>query len=199
MAFGRKDIRDILGEAYTDEIGTKLVNLHRGVLDPIKDELDSAKVDAAKWQKEAEKVPSLETELAGLKKEDWKTKYEKEHSDFEGYKTKIAQDAETAKVKAAYKKLLIDEKISDKTIDAVMAATDYSKMKLKEDGSLDGIEDLKKTIDSQWGSFRVKTRQRGENVDNPPPGGNNDGADTSIRDRMAARHAARYGALPEKK
>lgn len=198
-SFGRKDIRDILGDAYTDEIATKIVNLHRGVLDPLKDDLDSAKAESEKWKKEAEKVSGLETELADLKKDDWKAKYEKEHTDFEGYKTKVAQDAETAKVKAAYKNLLIDEKISDKTIDAVLAVTDYSKMKLKEDGTLDGIDDLKKTIDSQWGSFRVSTRKRGEQVDNPPPGGNDGGADTSIRERMAKQHAARFGALPETK
>ncbi|MBP5729476.1 MAG: hypothetical protein J6Y48_20600, partial [Clostridia bacterium] len=51
-------------------------------------------------------------------------------------------------------------------------ATDYSKMKLQDDGTLDGVEDLKKDIDSRWGGFRVNTRQRGERVDNPPHANN---------------------------
>ena len=197
MAFTREELRKIIGEAYTDDIGKAIVQLHRGVLDPLKDDLDSAKADAAKWQKQAEKVPTLETELADLKKEDWKAKYEKEHADFDGYKTKVAQDAETAKLKAAYKKLLVEEKISEKTLDAVMAATDYSKMKLKEDGTLDGIEGLKKDIADKWGGFRVNVRQRGPEVETPP-GGAPGGSDGSVRSYVRQLHEARFGAPQQK-
>ena len=198
MAFTRAEIREILGEAHTDEIAGRLITLHRSVVDPIKDDLDSAKRDATKWKAEAEKVPGMQKELDELKKgEDWKGKYEKEHQSFEDYKGQVAKDAEVAKVKAAYKKLLTDEKISEKTLDAVLNATDYSNMKLKEDGMLDGIEDLKKDIDTKWGGFKVQTRQRGEKVDTPPAGGNNGGGDNSIRTMTAAWHAAKYGAAPQ--
>ena len=197
MAFKRSEIREILGEAYTDEIATKLVELHRGVVDPLKDDLDSAKRDATKWKADADKLPGMQKELDELKKgEDWKGKYEKEKSDFDAYKTKIAQDAEAARVKAAYKKLLTEEKISEKTLESVLNATDYSGMKLKEDGTLDKIEDLKKDIDAKWGGFKVQQRQRGEKVDNPPAG-NNGGTDNSIRTMTAAWHAAKYGAAPQ--
>ena len=194
MAFKRQEIREILGEAYTDEIATKLVELHRGVVDPLKDDLDAAKRDATKYKTEADKVPGLQKDLDEAKKgEDWKDKYEKEHQSFEDYKTKIARDAETAKVQAAYKKLLIEEKISEKTLDAVMAATDYSGMKLKDDGTLDGVEDLKKAIDTKWGGFKVQTRQRGQQVDNPPAGAPG-GSDSSVREYVRKLHEARYGA-----
>lgn len=197
MGFKRSDIREILGDAYTDEIATKLVTLHLGVVDPLKDDLASANRSAEKYKTEADKVPGLQKELEGFKNgEDWKAKYEKEHSAFEDYKGQVAKDAQVAKVKAAYKKLLTEEKISEKTLEAVMNATDYSAMKLKEDGTLDGVEDLKKDIETRWGGFKVTTRQRGERVDNPPKGGNDDGGDTSVRDRFAAMHARRYGQLP---
>lgn len=195
--FTRGFIREVLGEAYTDEIATKLAERHRGVLDPIKDQLDDAKRDVTKYKTEAEKVQELQQRVKDLEGgEDWKDKYEKEHQSFEDYKTKVAQDAETAKVQAAYKKLLIEEKISEKTLDAVMAATDYSGMKLKEDGTLDGVEDLKKDIDTKWGGFKVSTRQRGERVDNPPdkPAGGSDG---SVREYVRKLHEARYGAAPQ--
>ena len=195
MGFKIAEIREILGEAYTDDIGKKLVTLHRSVVDPLLDDLDSAKRDATKFKTEADKVPGLQKDLDEENMgEDWKAKYEKADQDLKDYKAKIAQDAETAKVKAAYKKLLTEERISEKTLESVMNATDYSKMKLKEDGTLDGIEDLKKDIDTRWGGFKVQTRQRGERVDTPPAGGNNGGGDNSIRTMTAAWHAAKYGA-----
>jgi molecular chaperone GrpE (heat shock protein) len=198
MGFKIAEIREILGEAYTDDIGKKLVTLHRSVVDPLLDDLDSAKRDATKYKTEADKVPGLQKDLDEAKKgEDWKTKFEKAEKDLKDYKDQIARDAETAKVKAAYKKLLTEEKISEKSLDAVLNVTDYSKMKLKEDGTLDGIEDLKKDIDTRWGGFKVQTRQRGEKVDTPPAGGNNGGGDNSIRTMTAAWHAAKYGAAPQ--
>ena len=197
MSFKREEIREILGEAYTDEIATKLIGLHRTVVDPIKDQLDDAKRDATKYKAEAEKVPGLQTEISELKKgEDWKSKYEKAEKDLKDYKDQVAQEATTAKVKAAYKKLLTEEKISEKTLESVMNATDYSKMKLKEDGTLDGIEDLKKDIDTRWGGFKVQQRQRGEKVDTPPAW-NPGGADSSIREMTAKWHADRFGAAPK--
>ena len=173
MAFRREDIREVLGEAYTDEIASKLVSLHRSVVDPLKDDLDSAKRDATKWKTEAEKLPGIQKELDDLKNgEDWKGKYESEKKAHDEYKAQVARDAEAAKIKAAYRKLLVEERISAKTIDAVVNATDYSGMKLKDDGTLDNIDALKKEISEKWGGFQVSTRQRGENVDNPPQNGN---------------------------
>ena len=196
-SFKRAEIREILGEAYTDEIAKALINMHRSVVDPIKDDLDAAKRDATKYKTEAEKVPGLQRDLDEAKKgEDWKAKFEKAEKDLKDYKDQIAKDAETAKVKAAYKKLLSDEKISEKTLEAVMNATDYSKMKLKEDGTLDGVEDLKKDIDTRWGSFKVAQRQRGEKVETPPAGAPG-GADNSIREMTAKWHAQRYGEAPK--
>ena len=169
MAFTRAELREALGEAYTDEIAGKIISLHRSVVDPLKDDLDGAKRDATKWKTEADKLPGVQKELNDLKSgEDWKGKYEAEKKAHDDYRAKVAKDAEAAKARAAYRKLLIEERISDKTIDAVLDATDYSKMKLKDDGTLDGVDDLKKEIDSKWGGFRVSTRQRGERVDNPP-------------------------------
>ena len=196
MAFTRAEIREVLGEAYTDDIAKSLITMHRSVVDPIRDDLDAAKRDATKYKAEAEKVPGLQKDLDEAKKDDWKTKYENEKKAHDDYKAQVTRDAETAKVKAAYKKLLTEEKISEKTLDAVMNATDYSKMKLKEDGTLDGIEDLKKDIDTRWGGFKVAQRQRGEKVDNPPPG-DNGGADSSIREMTAKWHAQRFGEAPK--
>jgi hypothetical protein len=197
MAFGRADIREILGEAHTDDIATRLIQLHRTVVDPLKDELDTAKREATKYKAEADKLPGIQKELDELKKgEDWKGKYESEKKAHDDYRAQVARDAETAKVKAAYKKLLTEEKISEKTLESILNATDYSGMKLKEDGSLDKIEDLKKDIDTKWGGFRVQERKRGgENVPTPPAGGPG-GDDNGIRSLTAKWHAQRFGESP---
>ena len=195
MAFTRAELREALGEAYTDDIAGKLVSLHRSVVDPIKDELDSAKRDVTRYKAEAEKLPGVQKELDDYKKDDWKTKYDNEKKAHDDYKAQVARDAETAKVKAAFKKLLVEEKISEKTLDSILNATDYSGMKLKDDGSLDKIEDLKKDIDAKWGGFKVTQRQRGEKVDTPPAN-NGGGDDNSIREMTAKWHAQRFGAAP---
>ena len=195
MAFTRAELREALGEAYTDDIAKKVIELHRSVVDPIKDELDGAKRDVTKYKAEADKLPGVQKELDDYKKDDWKTKYDNEKKAHDDYKAQVARDAEAAKVKAAFKKLLIEEKISEKTLESVLNATDYSGMKLKEDGSLDKIEDLKKDIDAKWGGFKVTQRQRGEKVDNPPAN-NGGGSDNSIREMTAKWHAQRFGQTP---
>ena len=197
MAFKREEIRNILGDAYTDDIGTKLVALHRGVVDPLKDDLDNAKRDAERYKKDAEKLPDVQKELDDLKKDDWKAKAEKAEKDLKDYKQKVVQDAQAAKIKDAYKKLLIEEKISEKALDSVLNATDYSSIKLKDDGTLDGVEDLKKNIAEKWGGFIVEVRKRGAGNETPPPGGDNGGKDTSISDMMKNLHESKFGAAPK--
>lgn len=170
MSFKREELREILGDAATEETITKLVKLHRTVVDPLTDELDTAKRDAAKYKTQADKVPDLQRQLDDFNKgEDWKTKYENEKKAHDEYKAQVARDATTAKAKAAHKKLLIEEGISEKAIDSILSATDYSKAKLKEDGTFDDAsrDSLKKDITDKWGGFKVSTRKRGEQVENP--------------------------------
>lgn len=81
--FTRAEIRNILGDACTEEIENRLVALHLGVVDPLKDDLTKYKADA-------EKLLCVQKELDDLKAAGdggYKEKYEKEHSDFEAYKS----------------------------------------------------------------------------------------------------------------
>lgn len=199
MSFKREEIREALGDAYTDDIASKLVALHRTVVDPLKDQLDDAKREAAKYKTEAEKVPELQQKVKDLEGgEDWKQKYESEKKAHDDYKAQVARDATVAKIKAAHKKMLTEEKISEKAIESILSATDYTQLKLKDDGALDdaSAKALKDDIESRWSGFKVTQRQRGERVDNPPSG-NNGGSDNSIREMAAKWHAQKFGAAPE--
>ena len=142
--FTRAEIRNILGEACTEEIENRLVALHLGVVDPLKDDLTKYKADA-------EKLSGVQKELDDLKAAGdggYKEKYEKEHSAFEAFKTDItAKESKAAKEKAvrAYFK---SKNITGAKLDLAMrgcgeemAALELDGEKIKDTKSLDALVD----------------------------------------------------------
>lgn len=164
MAFGRKWLDEILQneDLSAKEKAQKIMDEHISVTNGLKDERDS-------YKQEAEKAADIQKELDGIKGgEDWKKKFEDEHKAFEDFRKQTAQNAETAKVSAAYRKLLADEGISEKRLDAILKITDLSKMKLDKDGNLEDVDNLKKAISSEWCEFKTTVTERGAQVDKPP-------------------------------
>ena len=131
---------------------------------------DALKADRDKYKAEADKAADLQKQLDGIKGgEDWKQKFEDERKAFEDFKKKTADDAEAAKVKAAYRKLLIDEKIGEKRLDSILKVTDFSKIKMDKDGqTLENEADLRKAIGEEWGEFRTTVTEKGATVERPP-------------------------------
>ena len=131
--------------------------------------VDALKADRDRFKAEAEKLPGVQKELDDLKGgENWKQKFEDEHKAFDDFKAKTAQDAEAAKVRAAYRKLLIEEKIGEKRLDSIIKVTDFSKMKLDKDGNLENADGLRKSIGEEWGEFKTTVTTQGAKVDTPP-------------------------------
>ena len=163
MAFKRSFLESLgLNEAQVQAVMDEHVSV-----------VDAIKADRDKYKAEAEKLPELQKQLEASKGgEDFKAKYEKEHGDFEAYKKKVADDAEAAKVEAAYRKLLIEEKIGAKRLDAILRVTDLSKLKLDKDGRLENEDQLRKNIGEEWEEFRTTITEKGAKVDNPPQTGN---------------------------
>lgn len=163
MAFTRSFLK---ASGLTDEQITAVMEEHVAVTDALKGERD-------KYKAEAEKAADLQKQLEGIQGgEDFKEKYEKEHQAFEEFKKKTADDAEAAKVKAAYRSLLIDEKIGAKRLDSIMRVTDFTKMKLDKEGKLVNESELRKAIGDEWGEFRTTITERGAKVETPPTTGN---------------------------
>ena len=142
--FTRAEIRNILGEACTEEIENRLVALHLGVVDPLKDDLTKYKTDA-------EKLPSVQKELDDLKAAGdggYKEKYEKEHSAFEAFKTDItAKESKAAKEKAV-RAYFESKNITGANLDLAMrgcgeemAALELDGEKIKDTKSLDALVD----------------------------------------------------------
>ena len=129
--------------------------------------------DRDKYKADAEKLPEVQKQLDNLQKGDneWKQKYEKEHSDFEAYKKDVDGKETAAKVREAYQKLLEDAGVATKHVKTVLRATDFSGMKLDKDGNLEGADKLTESIKSDWSDFISTTSTQGTGVQNPPAKG----------------------------
>lgn len=149
----------------SEEQVQSIIEEHVAVTDKLKAERDS-------YKEQAGKAADLQKQLDGFNGgEDWKTKFDKEHEAFEDFKKQTAAEAATAKVKAAYRKLLSDEGISEKRLDAILKVTDLSKLKLDKDGNLENVSELKKAINDEWSEFKTTVTERGAQVDKPPQTG----------------------------
>ena len=129
--------------------------------------------DRDKYKADAEKLPGVQKQLDDLQKgdNDWKQKYEKEHSDFEAFRKDVNDKESAAKVKEAYQKLLEDAGVATKHLKTVLKVTDFSGMKLDKDGNLEGADKLTESIKSDWSDFISTTSTQGTGVQNPPAKG----------------------------
>lgn len=186
----RETIRNILGEAHTDEIENRIIAAHLAVVDPLKDDLQRYKADA-------EKLATVQQELEDLKASggNWETKYNEEHAAFEQYKAEAAAAVETEKVKAEYRKLLQEMGINEKRFDAIMRLTDFSTMKRGTDGQLENADKIKESIKSDWADYIPENHEGGADVDNPPAGNPASFDKMSLTEKMA--YANQHPSAPE--
>ena len=174
------------GMGLTEEQVSAIIEEHTNVTTSLKDQIKEYKADA-------EKLPAVQKELEDLKKDtsasDWEKKYNDEHSAFEKFKQDVDSQEQSRKIKAAYKKLLTECKVGERHIDSIIRVTDFSKMKLNEDGSLEGADTLKESIGSEWSGFISTTETKGADVNTPPGDGGNPNSNKTGR---AAQLAAKY-------
>ena len=160
MALTRKLLK---GMGLTDEQVDTIIEAHT-------DTVDGLKADIGRYKTDAEKLPGVQKELDDLKAgngEDYKAKYEKEHSDFDQYKKDVAaKESHTAK-ENAYRELLKAAGISDARIGAVLKVSDVDSVELV-DGKIKDADKLTESIKTEWKDFVVTTRTKGANTANPP-------------------------------
>lgn len=165
--FGRKWLEGILEneELSVKEKAKQIIDGHLTEMDEIKEERDSLKAEAGKA---AELQKQLDEKNGG---EDYKQKYEDEKKAFEDFKKQTTAAAETAKVTAAYRSLLLSEGISEKRVEGIIkvaeARGDIAKMKLGEEG-LENADKLKEAIAAEWGDWKASVTTQGAQVEKPP-------------------------------
>lgn len=184
------------GMGLTEEQVSAIIEEHTNVTSSLKDQIKQYKEDA-------EKLPEVQKELDDIKKDtsasDWEKKYNDEHSAFEKYKTDIADKEKSEKIKSAYRKLLSECKVGDKHLDSILRVTDFSEMKLGEDGLFVDADKLKEKISSDWSGFiSTKEMKPSDNPATPPDGGDPDTKKTGRAAELAARyHDNLYGKVKE--
>ena len=130
------------------------------------------------------RINALEADLKGLpdlKKQledaransgdTWKSSYDDVKKQFDAYKAEVEGKEQAAKIKAAYKSMLEEEKIDPKRYDVIMRATSFDGMKLDKDGKLKDADKLRESIKSDWADFVQVTGTKGADVSTPPGNG----------------------------
>ena len=191
MSFSRSFLKSI---GLNEEQISAALEEHTTVTKYMQGQIDQYKAEAEQHKADAEKLPGIQKELDDLKaRKDYKPDYDKAVKDLEDYKDQVKRDQELSKVKAAYRKLLKDEQISDNWAEDIMAFTQFEGMKLGKDGALQDVDALKKTIGEKYGKYKVTGRDRGEDVPHPPAGGAGGGANTEMQILAKKFHDERYG------
>lgn len=165
MALTRKALKAM---GLTDEQVDSIVEMHVETTDALKEQRDAFKADA-------EKLPAVQAELDALKAkgdDGYKSKYEKEHSDFEAYKADVtAKESKAAKEKAV-RAYFESKHITGGNLDLAMrgcgeemAALEMDGDKIKDTAALDAL------VSGAYKALVSTTRTQGANTATPPANG----------------------------
>lgn len=165
----------------------EIINAHQETLNDIKAERDQYKTDA-------EKLPGVQKELDDLKDKTtdnaaYKEKYEKEHQDFESYKTSVAEKETKAAKREAYRKLLKESGVAEKFVDAVLKISDIDSVELDDKGAIKDAETRQKAVKDSYPEFIQKEDTKGAQFATPPAGNGSSGERIPSK---AAQIAAKY-------
>jgi hypothetical protein len=191
MALTRKSLKAM---GLTDEQVDSIVEMHTETVDGLKDKLKTA-------EEKANKLDDVQKELDGLKAnpgDDWKSKYEKEHSDFETYKKDVtAKETKAAKEKAV-KAYFESHNITGANLDIAMrgcrdeiGAIELDGDKIKDTAALDAL------VNGTFAGLAVTKTVQGAQTANPPA--NNGGKNYKTKEEILAikDRAERQNAIAE--
>lgn len=164
MSITRKLLK---GMGLTDEQVDTIIEAHT-------ETVDGLKADVSRYKADAGKLAGVRKELDDLKAAGdggYKSKYEKEHSDFEAFKSNItAKETKAAKEKAV-RAFFESKNITGANLDLAMRGCGEEMAALELDG--DKIKDTKGLDALLSGAYKglVSTmQQQGANPANPPAG-----------------------------
>jgi hypothetical protein len=171
----------------TDEQVDSIVEMHTETVDGLKDKLKTA-------EEKANKLDDVQKELDGLKAnsgDDWKSKYEKEHTDFESYKKGVTEKETKAAKEKAVKAYFEGKNITGANLDIAMrgcrdeiGAIELDGDKIKDTAALDAL------VSGTFAGLVVTKSVHGAQTANPPA--NNGGSKLTKADIFKKDDHGRY-------
>ena len=190
MALTRKFLEALgIEQAKIDEI----ISAHTEVTDSLKADRDSYKEKAEKYDQTKTELDKAKSELDKVSKDEYKTKYESLEAEFNKYKTDIAEKEVKGRKEEAYKKMLKEIGVNEKSIDAILKVKDLSMLKLDDKGNIVDVDTLKESEKKDWEGFIIESEVHGQDPSTPPDK-NKDNVDTtkmSMDDYIKARSEGR--------
>jgi len=186
MALTRKSLKAM---GLSDEQVESVVEMHTETVDGLKAQLKAA-------EDKAKTADDLQKELDDLKAKggpDYKAKYEKEHSDFEAFRSEVAaKETKAAKEKAARAYFEAKNITGNNLAIALRGAKDeISGIELDDKGGIKDSKALDALVAGEFASLVVKSSTRGVNTANPP-GSTNSGALMTRADVYAKDDKGRF-------
>ena len=190
MALTRKFLEALgIEQAKIDEI----ISAHTEVTNALKADRDSYKEKAEKYDETKTELDKAKSELEKVNKDEYKTKYESLEAEFNKYKTDIAEKEVKGKKEEAYKKMLKEIGVNEKSIGAIVKVKDLSSLKLDDKGNIVDVDTLKESEKKDWEGFIIKSEEEGQDP-NTPPDHQHENVDTttmSMDDYIKARNDGR--------
>ena len=190
MALTRKFLEALgIEQAKIDEI----ISAHTEVTDSLKADRDSYKEKAEKYDQTKTELDKAKSELDKVSKDEYKTKYESLEAEFNKYKTDIAEKEVKGKKEEAYKKMLKEIGVNEKSIDAILRVKDLNTIKLDDKGEIVDVDSLKESEKKDWEGFIIESEVHGQNPSTPPDNDKEkiDVSNMSMEDYIKARTEGR--------
>ena len=190
MALTRKFLEALgIEQAKIDEI----ISAHTEVTNALKADRDSYKEKAEKYDQTKTELDKAKSELDKVSKDEYKTKYESLEAEFNKYKTDIAEKEVKGRKEEAYKKMLKEIGVNEKSIDAIVKVKDLSSLKLDDKGEIVDADTLKESEKKDWEGFIIKSEVGGQDPSTPPDNDKEkiDVSNMSMEDYIKARTEGR--------
>ena len=159
MALTRKALKAM---GFTDEQVDSVIEMHSEAVDALKAQRDGYKADA-------DKLAEAQAELDTMRKDGYKEKYEKEHSDFEAYKNTVTTKETRAAKTAAARKYFEEAGITGKSLEIAMRgagaeieAAELNGDKLKDTAAFEAL------VKGDFAGLVGTVETKGANVSHPP-------------------------------
>ena len=165
MSLTRKFLEALgIEQAKIDEI----ISAHTEVTNALKADRDSYKEKAEKYDETKTELDKAKSELEKVNKDEYKTKYESLEAEFNKYKTDIAEKEVKVKKEEAYKKMLKEIAVNEKSISAILKVKDLSSLKLDDKGGIVDVDTLKESEKKDWEGFIIKSEEERQDPNTPP-------------------------------